>query len=174
VDVSNDPWIAEVEQGIVDHEVVVGRRVEDGEICVLQSGVPKIGDGECACMEGNCVKGGALGTSPLKVHVVSYGDISDVLGDFFPVLFVDEDEGVMLGIAPIVEHPFPSGMVCLVLVAADRDVGGGRGGGRDALEERRRLILHFDCIDEIWFDEVCECQDVCKVGDGVVFFNGDG
>jgi hypothetical protein len=36
VNIGNDPWIAEVEQGIVDHEAVVGGWVEDGEIRVLQ------------------------------------------------------------------------------------------------------------------------------------------
>jgi hypothetical protein len=37
VDIGNDPWIAEVEQGVVDYEAIVGGWVEDGEICILQS-----------------------------------------------------------------------------------------------------------------------------------------
>jgi hypothetical protein len=110
----------------------------------------------------------------LKVHVVSHRDVPNILGDFFFVLLVDEDEGVVLGVTPIIEYPLTTGVVGLVFVAADGDVRGRRGHGCHALEERRWLILHGYCVGKVRLDEVGERGDIREVGDGVVFANGDG
>jgi hypothetical protein len=101
-------------------------------------------------------------------------DITDVFGDLLLILLVDEDEQVMFGIAPIIEHPLPSRVVSFVLITVDRDMGGGRGGRCDVLEERRQLILHLGYIGEVGFDKVCKCQDVCEVGDGIILLDSDG
>jgi hypothetical protein len=137
--------------------MVVGGWVEDGEISVSQPCSPEVGDGEGTCVEGNGVKGGGFGLSPLKVHVVSYQHIPNVFGDLLLVPLINEHHGVMFRILPVIEHPLISRMICLVFIAGDGNVGGGRGGRRDALEERRRLILHLNCICEVWLDEVSEC-----------------
>jgi hypothetical protein len=81
------------------------------------------------------------------MHVVSDRHVSDIFCDFFLISFVNEDEGVMLGVVPIVDQPVLTGVVGLfVAAAADGDVGRGRGWGCHSLEERRRLILHCDGV----------------------------
>jgi hypothetical protein len=124
-------------------------------------------------MEGDSVEGGVLRSSPLEMHVVSYRHVLDILGDFLLVLLVDEDESVVFRIAPVIEHPFATGMIGGVLVATDRDVRGGRGHGCHSLEERRRLILHRNCMSQIGLDEVGERGYVSEMGYGVVLADGD-
>jgi hypothetical protein len=67
------------------------------------------------------------------------------------------DLNIMLGVLSVIEHPFSFRMVHLIVITADEDVGRGRGGGCDVLEERRRLILLLYCVDKVCFDEVSEC-----------------
>jgi hypothetical protein len=136
--------------------------------------MPKVGNREGAGVEWDGIEGGGFGSSSLEVHIVSYGDVTNILSDLLLILLVDEHERVMLGIAPIVKHPFLSRVLCLVFVATDRDVRRGGGGSGHALEERRRLIPWHDNVGEVRFDEVRERQDICEVCDGVVFFDGDG
>jgi hypothetical protein len=124
--------------------------------------------------EGDGIEGGCFGLSPLEVHVISHRDIADVFCDFLLILFINEDEGVMFGILPIVEHPLFSGMVSLIFVAADGDVRRGGGGGCDALEERRQLILLLHDLCQIWLNEIGEGGDVSEMHDGIVFSDSDG
>jgi hypothetical protein len=77
------------------------------------------------------------------MHVVSDRHVPDVFRDFFLISFVNEDEGIMFRVVPIVDHPFLTWVVSfLIAAAANGDVGRGRGCGCHSLEERRRLILH--------------------------------
>jgi hypothetical protein len=41
-------------------------------------------------MEGDGIEGGVFGSSPLKVHVVSYRHVPNVLGDFFLIVKVQD------------------------------------------------------------------------------------
>jgi hypothetical protein len=124
-------------------------------------------------VERDGIEGGVLRPSPLEVHVVSYRHVPDVLGDFLFVSLVDKDERIMFGVSPVVEHPLIAGMVSVILITADRDVGRGRGRRCHSLEERRRLILHRDCMSQIGLDEIGECGNVCEVSDGVIFAHSD-
>ena len=124
-------------------------------------------------MKGDSVEGGCLRPPSLEVYVVSYQDITDVFGDFLLILFINENEGVMLGVLPIIEYPFSSRMVSLIFVAADGDVGGGGSSGCDTLEERRQLILLRHDLCQVRLDKVGEGRDVSEMRDGVVLSNSD-
>ena len=53
--ISDDPWVFEVDQGIVDKELIGGQGVEDIEISVFDSSAIEIGRGECLSVEGGRV-----------------------------------------------------------------------------------------------------------------------
>jgi hypothetical protein len=124
-------------------------------------------------VEGDSIKGGALGPLSLEMHVISYWGVPNVFCDFFLILLINKDEGVVFGVLPVIKHPLPSRVVSLIFVTANGDVRRGGGGRRDLLEERRRLILLLYYFHKVLFDEVGECEYVSEVGDSIVFAHSD-
>ena len=60
MNISDDPWISEMEKSIVDGDAAGGRRVEDGEFRVLNSSPKEIGNGVCSSMKRDDVERGVL------------------------------------------------------------------------------------------------------------------
>ena len=117
VDISNNSWISQVKKSIVNGEVAGGRRVEDCKFCVFYSSSEEVGNGVSMGMERHCIKGGVLRSSSLKVYSIFYAVITDVLGDFLFISFIDKDKGVMFWICHVVLNPIPTRVICIFLLA---------------------------------------------------------
>ena len=64
-------------------------------------------------MERDGIKRGVLRSSSLEVYSITDLMISNVLGDFFLIGFVDEDERVVFQIGCIIFNPIPARVICL-------------------------------------------------------------
>ena len=60
MNISDDPWVSEVEEGVVDGDATSSGRVEDGEFCVFDSSSEEVSDGVCASVEWDGIEGGVF------------------------------------------------------------------------------------------------------------------
>ena len=60
MNISDNPWISQVEKGIIDGEAASGGGMENGEFCIFDSSPEEVGDRVCASMEGDGVEGGVF------------------------------------------------------------------------------------------------------------------
>ena len=106
-----------MKKSIINGEVAGGRRVEDCKFCVFYSSSEEVGNGVSMGMERHCIKGGVLRSSSLKVYSIFYAVITDVLGDFLFISFIDKDKGVMFWICHVVLNLIPTRVICIFLLA---------------------------------------------------------
>ena len=60
VDISNNSWISQVKEGIVDKEATSGGGMEDGELCIFYSSSEEIGDRVGTGMKGDGIEWGVF------------------------------------------------------------------------------------------------------------------
>lgn len=117
VDISNNPWISQVKKSIIDSDVNSGGGVEDSKLCIFDSCSEEVCDRVGISVERDRVKGGILGSSPLDVYSISYAVITDVLGNFFLIGFIDKNQGVVLRIGCVILNPVPTRVVRFLIFA---------------------------------------------------------
>ena len=126
VDISNNPRILEIYDGIVNKESGCRRGVENIEVIIFDPRSVEIGGGMCTCVEGNGVLGVALLADPYKVSIdpdLPEGDITCYL---ILSILVEEDKQVLPRITAVVLTPSGSWMVRVIKLFGElRDVGDG-------------------------------------------------
>ena len=83
--------------------------------------------------------------------------VPDVVRDFFFILFVNEDERVMLWVGRVVFDPVLTWVLSFFLAVSNGDVGW----CGYALEEGRWGSNFSDSVFEVWFNFVHKCGHVC-------------
>jgi hypothetical protein len=79
MNISNDPRIPKVEQGVIDHKTTNGREVKDGKVSVPKFWPKEIGIGKGMCIEGNGIKGGIFWPLPIVGAAHAILDISKLI-----------------------------------------------------------------------------------------------
>ena len=102
VDVSDNSWIPQVEESVINGDAASGRGVKNGEFRVFDSSSEEVGDRICSSVKRDGVEGRIFRSSPLKVYSIADVMVSDVLCDFFFIFLINEDEGVVFWVSRIV------------------------------------------------------------------------
>jgi len=103
--VSDDSWVFEVDQGIVDKKSTSGRGVEDVEIGVFDPSVIEIGGGESLSMKGGGVFASALAANANQMSVFVNAPVTDILGSLRLSFLVEEDDRVKVGLSSVIPYP---------------------------------------------------------------------
>ena len=128
-DVCDDTRVLELDKCIVDNKAgeVVG--MEDVEVCVGGGHGSEGGFRECTGVEGFEVLNLVLAVGAKVMSVLTNLQVPYVLGHFWPLLFIREDEGIVVATAGVVLYPpltwVVGVFVLLVTVISNGDVGGG-------------------------------------------------
>ena len=121
VNISYDPCISQVQQGVIYYGAVGGRGVKNAKISVARGGAIEVCMRERASVERGPIGRGELRPFSLQRDTIPNGMIPDEFCDFFFSIFIDKDEGVVARVVSIVFMPSFS-RVDDVFVITDRDV----------------------------------------------------
>ena len=65
MNVSDNPWVPKMEEGVIDGDMTSGGGMKDGELCILDSSSEEVCNGVCSSVKGNGVEGRILRPSPM-------------------------------------------------------------------------------------------------------------
>ena len=137
--VCNDPWIFEVNKGIVDKETTGGRGMEDVEVGVLDPRAIEVRRRKGLSMKGGRIFAIALASHSYKVSIFN-APITNVLSRFRLSFFVEKHDGVKVGLGSIISYP-PFTRVVWVLEVTSEGRSKANGLRRGCGSSNGRLIL---------------------------------
>ena len=117
MDISNDPCVSQMQEGIVDSGMVRGRRVENGKLSIMRGRAIEVCMGEEMSMERGTIDRGEFQTFSLQCNTIPNGMIPDESYDFFLSILVDKDKGVVARVVSIIFIPSFSRMDYVFLIA---------------------------------------------------------
>ena len=100
--------------------------MEDVEISIFNPRVIKVWRGKGSSVEGGRVLAITLASHSYKMSILLNTSITDVLGCFRLPFFIEEDDGVEVGLSSIVPYPSIARMVWVLEIASER---GGKADG---------------------------------------------
>ena len=135
--------------------------MENIEVSIFDPSVIEIGGREGLSVEGNRVLVIALALHSYKISVLSDASVTNVLSCFGLSLFIEENDGVEVGLSSIIPYPSLTRVV-RVLEVTSKGRGKANGIGRGRGPSDSRLILckanWFVTVNtvfaHIWFGEV--------------------
>jgi len=126
VDISNNPRILEIYDGVVNEESGCRGRMENIEVIIFDPRSVEIGSGMCVCMKGNRELRVALLADPYKVSINPNLPESDITCHLILPILIEEDKRVLPCITTVVLAPSSSWMVWVIKLLSElRDVGDG-------------------------------------------------
>ena len=152
VDISDNPRILEIYDGIVNKELGCRRGVENIEVVIFDPRSVEIGSGMCMCVKGNGVLGVALLADPYNVSIDPNFPEGDIVCHLILPILIEEDKWVLPHITVVVLAPSSSWMVWVVKLLSElRDVGNGtrhgqKGNGRFVLSESDWFIALYIAV----------------------------
>jgi len=159
--ISNDCWIFEVDEGIVDEEPAGRRGMENIEVSVLNPTMVEIGRREGPSMKGGGVLAFPFAAYSHKVSVFPNAPVRDVLSSLCLSLLIKEDDGVKVRLSTIIPYP-PFAWVVRILEITGKGGGKvnglrrGRGSGDSGLIlcEADGFVTIDTVLAHIWFGEI--------------------
>jgi len=114
INVSNNPRILEIYDGIVDEKAGGGRWMEDVEVVIFDPRTIEVGSRMCSRIKGNGIFGIATLVSPYKVGVDTNLSKGDIMCHLVLTILIEEDKGVLSRITAIVLAPPVSWMIWVI------------------------------------------------------------
>ena len=159
--VSDDPWVFEVNEGVVNEELTGRQRMEDVKVSVLNPSMVEVGRRESPSMEGGGILTFSFVMYSYKVGVFPNAPIGNVLSCFCLSLFIEKDNGIKVGLSTIIPYP-PFTRVVRVLEVTGKGggkanrLGRGCGPGNSGLILRKMngFITVNTVLAHIWFGEI--------------------
>jgi len=101
---------------IINYEMTGTAGIEDGVVSVFDTRSVEVGSRECSCVKGGPKDGLAFAICPLMDYPIVDVDVTDVFGNAWPLIWTNEGERVVTGIARIVAHPLAPWMVSVSFI----------------------------------------------------------
>ena len=159
--ICDNPWVFKVNEGVVNKEMTSGRGMKDVEVSVFDPGAIEVRGGEGPSVERGRVLAIALASHSYKVSVFSNAPVTNVLSCFRLSLFIEEYDGIKVGLGPIVSHPPFARVVRILEIAGE---GGGKANGLRrghgssngglVLREADWLVTVDAVLTHVWFSEI--------------------
>jgi len=114
INISNNPRILEIYDGVVDEKAGGGGWMEDIEVIIFDPRMIEIGSGMCSRMKGNGILRIAMLASPYKVSVNANLSEGNITCHLVLTMLIEEDKGVLPCITAVVLTPSVSWMIWII------------------------------------------------------------